>query len=205
MRGHDTVLMMIGTGVLLGLSGAARAVDSEVIYSFAGQFDLRIPAAAEATKGAMEDAVIEVPVHLIIEDLDVSVSITHTSAFDLQLSLVSPSGTAVVLNQADPFEGFYKGANYSGTVFDDEATTPIENGLPPFSGRYRPLSGSSLAAFDGEDAYGSWHFQVADIAYGDWGTFHSFQLTITTPEPVTAVLLLGGLVLARRRRRHRGD
>jgi subtilisin-like proprotein convertase family protein len=201
MNSRALFLAMIVAGVSLGAGVPARAADGDVTYSFSGSFDLPIPADPDNTKGWMEDAIIEVPLHLIIRDLDVTVSATHSMAFDLHLYLESPSGTRVLLNMSDPFSGFYEGENYSSTTFDDEADTPIEEGSPPFEGRYVPLG--SLAAFDGEDAYGPWELQVYDAYYMNVGTFNSFQLTITTPEPATAVLLLLGLGLAARPPRRR--
>jgi hypothetical protein len=144
-----------------------------------------------------------VPSHLLIEDLDVSVTLTHSKAFDLQLFLQSPSGTVVLLNMYDPFYGYIEGADYAGTTFDDEAGVPIEEGSPPFAGTFRPLDGSRLADFDGQDAYGSWRFRVYDAYYADTGWFRAFSLTITVPEPATAVLLLAGVGLAARGTRRR--
>jgi subtilisin-like proprotein convertase family protein len=131
---------------------------------------------------------------MLITDLDVSVDITHTNAFDLQLFLKSPSGTRVLLNEVH-LDDFYKGANYSSTTFDDEARTPIEEGQSPYRGSYRPLAPGLLASFDGEDAYGPWRFQVYDVWQADTGTFNSYTLTITTPEPATAAFLILGLGL----------
>jgi subtilisin-like proprotein convertase family protein len=186
--------------IVILVTVSARA---EIVCTYGDSFDLRIPADPAASKGWMEDATIDVPDHFIIGDVDVTVSITHTNVFDLQLFLQSPAGTAVLLNMFDPFTGYIEGEDYSGTTFDDEATTRIEDALPPFSGTYRPLEGNSLSAFDGEDAYGRWTFSVYDAYYGDTGTFDSFTLAITTPEPTTIAFLALGLPLTRRFSRKR--
>ena len=180
----------------------AATVRADVVCTYSRQFNLRIPAGPDTTKGWMENAIIDVPSHLIIEDLDVSVSLTHSSVFDLQLFLESPSGTVVLLNMYDLVQGYITGEDYAGTIFDDEADTPIEAGTAPFTGSFRPLE--SLSIFDGEDAYGPWKFRVADAYYNDTGHFDAYTLLITVPEPATvAFFLLGsGLVgssLLRRR------
>jgi subtilisin-like proprotein convertase family protein len=149
----------------------------------------------------MADAVLEVPDHLIVRDLDVSVSVTHTKVFDLRLLLTSPAGTTVLLNSYDPFTGYFEGQDYQGTVFDDEAPVSIADGQAPFEGRYRPSDEAALSAFDGEDAFGAWRLQIYDAHYVDTGVLEAFGLTITTPEPASAVLLLVGLGLARFARR----
>ena len=180
--------------VLVGLLGVARA---DVVVTYSRPYDLRIPASAPATRGWMDDATIDVPSHLIITDLDVSVDLTHSNDFDLQLYLVSPSGSTILLNQYDPFTEYFEGSDYRHTTFDDEADTPIEAGSPPFEGRYRPLEGNLLSAFDGQDAFGRWRLRVCDAFYVNTGRFKEFTLTITVPEPATAGLLLLALPLLR--------
>ena len=192
MRAKTGPLIIVS--ILLGVAvGTGR---SETVWFYGGSFDLAIPADPEATRGWMDDAVIEVPDHLTIVDLDVGVSLTHTQVFDLRLSLTSPSGTTVLLNSYDPFTGYFEGADYQGTVFDDEATVSIADALPPFEGRYRPVTDAALSAFDGEDAHGTWRLQIYDAYALDAGALRAFGLVITTPEPATAVILLVGLGIA---------
>lgn len=192
MRGSRGVL---AAAILTGW--LAAAVRADVVCTYTRQFDLRIPASAPATRGWMDDAIIDVPSHLIITDLDVSIDLTHSKDFDLQLYIESPSGSIVLLNQYNPFTQYFEGADYLGTTFDDEAGTPIEAGSPPFEGRYRPLEGSLLSTFDGQDAFGPWRFSVYDAYYSDTGRFHELTLTITVPEPATIALLLLALPLLR--------
>ena len=192
------VLLAI-VGIVLSVAPrSVRAETTDFVYTYGGYFGLRIPEDAEATKGGMQDAVIAVPDHLIIRDLNVSLSITHTAAFDLRLSLRNPAGKTVTLTEPHPFTEYYAGENYTATTFDDEADTAIEDGLPPFTGSYRPVE--SLAAFDGRNAYGLWRLQVYDTFYADTGYLDSFTLTLTTSAPVSKGAMLpapaaGGLVL----------
>lgn len=190
--------------VLLVLAVSASTVRGELVWFYGGPFDQAIPADPEATRGWMEDAIIEVPDHLVITDLNVSVSLTHTNTFDLELRLISPSGTSVLLNAYDPFTEYFEGANYRQTVFDDEAAASITAAAPPFTGSWQPRSAAGLTAFDGEDAFGSWRLRIYDNSYLDTGQLDAFGLTITTPEPATLVLLVAGLGLLRplRRRIH---
>jgi len=189
--------------IIIALSILAQTAWADVVCSYEGQFDLRIPANPSANKGWMNDAVIDVPSHLTIKDLDVSVDLTHSKIFDLQLRLVSPAGTEVFLNMYDFTTDYREGADYRGTTFDDEAEIPIEAGVAPFEGRYRPLEGYSLASFDGEDAYGPWKFRVYDAYYADTGRFHSYSLAIAVPEPAAAAFLLLGLPWVTRLRNRR--
>lgn len=148
----------------------------------------------EAGKGRMADAIIEISDHFSIADLDVGITVTHSDVFDLQLYLQQgPTGTPLCLNMYDL--SHVNGENYTRTIFDDEAETPIEQAQPPFTGRFRPQSGSLLSIFDGLDTYGSWRLQIYDARYFDTGFLKHFELAIEIPEPATAILLTLGVAL----------
>jgi len=200
MRTRTAWVFALGVSVLLVVAVWPGAVHADPVVSYGGPFDLPIPADSDATKGSMADAIIDVSDHCIILDLDVVVSVSHTQVFDLQLRITSPSGTTVVLNMYDPFNDYFEGADYSNTVFDDEASVSISDGQPPFEGRFRPIDIEGLSAFDGEDAFGQWHLQIYDAYYMDTGSLTFCELVITAPEPSAALLLLLGAGLLRRRR-----
>ncbi len=183
--------------VLLGVGALSFPVFADEVYTYSGDFDLQIPAEPDTSKGWMEDAVIEIDHHVTILDHDVGITLTHSNVFDLQIFLQGPDGTTLSLNAYNPNNEFFQGADYSQTIFDDEAQTPIDQAQPPFTGRFRPNSSDSLELFDGQDAYGTWHLQIYDAFYADTGTLESFELTLTTiPEPATAALLVLGAGLA---------
>jgi len=179
------------------------------IYIYGDDFDLPIPQQPDESLGWMEDAVINIPDHHIISDLDIKVNITHTSVFDLQLFLVSPAETIVCLNRYSINE-FFIGADYRNTIFDDEALLSIKDEVsePPFTGRFRPIE--SLGIFDGEDAFGLWRLRIYDAQYADRGQLDSYELQITIPEPSTVLMLVAGAVFiklfpSRRRFKPRSD
>ena len=181
--------------IVLIVVGVSFPVFAGPVYIYGGQFDLQIPRPdsgdPDISKGWMTDAVIEIPDHFTIHDLDIRISITHTNVFDLQIFLQSPTETRICLNMYD-FTEFFEGANYTQTIFDDEADVPIEQGQPPFTGRFRPKAIdplNQLEIFDGENVYGTWRLQIYDIWPVDTGTLDSFELRFTVPEPATAVLL----------------
>jgi subtilisin-like proprotein convertase family protein len=179
--------------IVAGAWGSVICAGSVHIYS--GNFNLRIPAESADSRGWMADAVIEIPDYFIITDLDVRINITHTNVFDLQLFLKGPSGRQICLNYFDAMTEFDIYPNYTNTIFDDEALFPIKAGVPPFTGRFRPIEPYRLFAFDGEDSFGPWKLRVYDAFYADTGTLDGFELIITTPEPATAVLLTLGFSL----------
>ncbi|MEN6423974.1 MAG: proprotein convertase P-domain-containing protein [Phycisphaerales bacterium] len=195
MRSH--VCFFVVSLALSVVSEPALGGGTSTVYVYGGSFSQRIPADVEATRGWMQDAVLTVPDHLIICDVDVFLSIRHTAAFDLQLFLLGPSDAMVTLNTSDPFEGYYEGADYIATTFDDEADAEIADARPPFAGSFRPRD--SLTAFDGQDAHGDWRLLVYDAYFVNTGCLDSFvlRITVSLPEAPVAVPIppAGGLTL----------
>jgi subtilisin-like proprotein convertase family protein len=168
------------------------------IIIYGGDFDLPIPSPddpeSEFDRGWMDDAVIEIGDHFTIYDLDVGITLTHTSVFDLQIFVQSPAGTLLCLNMYN-LDEFFEGEDYIQTIFDDEAALPIEEGQPPFTGRFRPRSPDTLSVFDGQDTFGQWRLKVYDAYYDDTGNLESFEVMITIAEPATTALLILGVGL----------
>lgn len=182
-----------GTVAILIVVGVSFPVLAGPVYTYGGDFDLPI-LDPPGPGGLMTLAVIEVPDTFIIGDLDVCVNITHTNVFDLQLFLQNPGGIKVCLNMYD-FTEFFEGADYKQTIFDDEADVSIEEGEPPFTGRFRPKAvdpHNLLEVFTGMNSCGSWQLQIYDMWPANTGTLDSAELVITTPEPTTAVFLILG-------------
>jgi subtilisin-like proprotein convertase family protein len=107
---------------------------------------------------------------------------THTYPDDLDLLLVSPEGTTVVImsDACGPFavtNFFWR--------FDDEAATVMPDESLCFDFNYRPTNigsgdvwpapappgpyATSMSAFDGEDPRGNWSLFILDDANGDGG------------------------------------
>jgi hypothetical protein len=179
------------------------------VHIYSDDFNLPIPANPDDTNGWMNDAIIEIHDPFIISDLNVRLTLTHGSLFDLQILLQSPVGTNVLLNPAGNTAFIVRGEDghlhaYGGSVewfFDDGAEVSIEQATVPFVGAFRPVE--NLSSFDGQDAYGSWRLRIYDAWPWDTGTFNHFELMITTPEPATAILLSIGVGLMRLRRPRR--
>jgi hypothetical protein len=174
---------------------------SDTVHIYTGDFNLPIPASPGDTNGWMAEAVIEVPDHLIISDLNVRLTLTHEALFDLQIILQSPTGTNVLLNPAANSAFIVRGKDghlyaYGGSVewfFDDQAEVSIEEATEPFIGAFRPVE--DLSSFNEQDSFGSWHLQIYDAFVPDTGTFNHLELIITAPEPATVILLTLGVCL----------
>lgn len=114
-----------------------------------------------------------------IADLNVSLNIAHTFDSDLDVYLVSPSGTKILLFSS--VGGW--GKNFTNLTLDDEAGTSIDNAAAPFSGTFRPQGWLSLV--DGENPNGTWTLIVSDTSVCDVGKLKGWSLTFTSSEATT--------------------
>ena len=119
------------------------------------------------------DIVVSSPI-TNITDINTLFTANHTWSGDLEIRLISPAGTEVLL--ADNLSGNTDDA-YTNTLFDDEGGSgPIAVASPPFTGAFAPQN--PLSAFDGEEASGTWTLSVTDTASGDGGAVTSWELEI---------------------------
>ncbi len=115
--------------------------------------------------------------HGIISDVNLlGLDITHTWTGDLDIQLESPSGTVIDLVQ-DPCE---QATTELLIGFDDSGLT---HGTWPCDANdnlaYQPLQ--ALAAFNGEDMFGTWILRITDDFTGlDLGTLNAWNLEICT-------------------------
>ncbi|MFH1265500.1 MAG: cadherin-like domain-containing protein [Planctomycetota bacterium] len=108
-----------------------------------------------------------------IVDLNVQLDITHTQAEDLDVTLIGPDGTRVTL-----FEDVGGSANnFTGTILDDQATTPIQDGVAPFSSSYRPQDPLAALNSTTENLNGTWTLEIVDDTKFNTGTLNSWSIT----------------------------
>ena len=127
------------------------------------------------------DIPINVPDNVSINDLNVRVRLNHTFDGDVEMRLVHPDGTIVLLsdNRGGSGANFGTGPNdCSGTptVFDDQAATTIATGTAPFAGSFRPEG--MLSTLNGKPSNGTWILRVLDNAAVDTGTVGCVTLEI---------------------------
>jgi subtilisin-like proprotein convertase family protein len=127
------------------------------------------------------DIPINVPDFGTITDVNVKVRLNHTFAGDLEISLVHPDGTVVILadNRGGANDNFGTGTNdCSGTptIFDDSAADSIASGTAPFNSLFRP--DALLSVLNGKTPNGTWKLRVSDTAALDVGTVGCVQLEI---------------------------
>jgi hypothetical protein len=111
-----------------------------------------------------------------IEDVNIHLSINHTYVADLDVFLVSPTGTRVELFT----DVGGSGQDFQSTTLDDEADISIAAAAGPFLGSYRPEG--RLSDFDGQNPNGVWTLELTDDAGNDVGSLVSWSLTIVSHE-----------------------
>lgn len=113
---------------------------------------------------------------------NITIDIAHTFSADLDLYLISPSGTELLLAN-DLGGGTDNG--YNGTMFEDGGAD-ITLATAPFGvGPYEPMGGAFATAFAGEDINGDWNLKVCDDAGGDSGQVLQFSMSICVPPVFT--------------------
>ena len=173
------------------LAGRRMYIDSNAN----GQFDESyqdvtvnavITTSAIPDPGTLTSSLVVAGLTLPISDVDVTVSITHTWVSDLTLTLISPSGRRIQLASAIGDSG----DNFTATIFDDEATTAIGSGTPPFTGRFRPAQ--PLSVLDGENGNGTWSLEMNDSTGSDAGTLTAWSVRVRAGGDVSTLSKANG-------------
>jgi subtilisin-like proprotein convertase family protein len=107
----------------------------------------------------------------MVADVNVSLNINHTNDGDIFIWLDSPNSTT----NLSQYNG-NGGQNYTNTIFDDSATVPITQGIPPFTGSFKPQL--TLTNFNNKQMSGPWILKIYDKKTGDQGTLLNWCLSI---------------------------
>src|SRR4051812_27869620 len=98
--------------------------------------------------GVVESHIVVNDLPGTVRDLNVTLSIQHTFTYDLDVTLISPTGREVLLFSGVGGSNPFASEDFSGTTLDDEAVDRIEEGEPPFNGSFVPME--PLGTMDGE-------------------------------------------------------
>lgn len=105
-----------------------------------------------------------------LNELVVTLDISHSYTNDLDIKLEAPDGQTITLVA---FAGG-SGDNFEQTEFSDSATSDIQAGSPPFRGSFRPTD--SLTSFAGKAINGTWRLIISDTANLDGGVLNFWKL-----------------------------
>ena len=126
-----------------------------------------------------------------ISGLRVQLNLTYPNDPDLTATLYyDMSGTSQV--EVPLFSGVGNGintANFTNTIFDDKAGTPIQSGSAPFFGTFNPQQ-SLATAFAGLNAQGTWTLVINNATSGSGGRrlrFNGWSLSFQKPVPTSGL------------------
>ncbi len=102
----------------------------------------------------------------------VCIDLTHTWDADLEIRIIAPDGTSEILSSGIGGSD----DNYTNTCFNYFATTPIAQGLAPFTGTFSP-QGQMGMVNNGQNGNGTWILRIIDMAGGDSGNLLSWSIT----------------------------
>ncbi len=112
--------------------------------------------------------------NVVIDELTVMLNIEHTWNSDLDIKLIGPDGTEVILFQ----DVGGSEDNFTNTVLSDNASESINDGSAPYSGSYTPSG--SLSDFNGLLSEGDWKLSITDDSDGDSGSLIDWSIQICT-------------------------
>jgi subtilisin-like proprotein convertase family protein len=108
----------------------------------------------------------------------VCIDIAHTWMGDLQISLIAPDGTRVMLAKNNGAAG----SGYANTCFNSAGDSSVIAGTAPFNGTYKPIEQIG-AVNNGQDGNGVWQLFCKDIGPSDTGRVLGWSITFgSNPE-----------------------
>jgi subtilisin-like proprotein convertase family protein len=121
----------------------------------------------------------------IIQGATLQLNILSTFDPDLSAVLIAPDGTTVKLF-SNVGGGFPNPQNFSNTVFDDAATTPIQLGTPPYSASsFNPQT--PLSALIGHGSAGTWQLVITNRSHSNSSTLTNWILNLKENIPGTGL------------------
>jgi subtilisin-like proprotein convertase family protein len=136
------------------------AVSANQVLTFSSSPALAIP----DNNATGVTSTINVASSMTITSVSVNVGITHTFQGDLEVALIGPDNTTVLLH------------NLTGGGTDNINTTY----------NITTRSAQALTAFNGKNTSGAWKLRVRDLAAGDVGTVNSWKVTFNGYYTLTA-------------------
>ena len=166
IEGVGNIFYAVSKNIALGYS----VVNACNTYTFSTP----IPFVDQAP-GSYTTRTLNVPSGGTISDVNVFNSITHTYLSDVQTDISSPQNPTTFVKTFNRSCG-----NTSGTLnlkfSDDGAAINCAGGTT----LQTVVPGESLAAFNGQNAQGTWTFRVYDNYAGDTGTVNSWAIEVCT-------------------------
>lgn len=122
--------------------------------------------------------------------VSVCINITHTYDSDLDITLIAPDGTNMLLLSGVGGSG----DNFTNTCFNQSVTNSIFSGSAPFTGTFKPMNTLGNAN-NGQNGNGSWKLRVVDTYAQDVGNVLNWSITFASSAPLPNVFTSSNLPL----------
>lgn len=129
-------------------------------------------------------SIINISEDVVVNDINVTINVTHSWMRDLTITLKSPAGTEVKLLERQ-CRGNAGNVNMAATFDDDGVVLACVNSSPVITGTIIPAE--LLSQLKGESAQGNWVLTVTDGAGDDTGSLTSWSLEICESQAVATV------------------
>lgn len=114
---------------------------------------------------------INVPVHGVMSDVNITVNATHPNLQNLVIAAIRPTGSLATL-----FSQQCAGNANLNVTFDGAGSAFAC--ASPTTGTYLPPTGYNMNNFNGFDQFGNWQFGFKDLVTGNVGTINYITLTV---------------------------
>jgi subtilisin-like proprotein convertase family protein len=131
---------------------------------------------ANISGGTVTKTVTSSGITNLISDVNVTLASNHTYFWDMEISLVHPDATSMLLSNHQCNNVTAGGFNI---VYDDSGIAAVCTGNP-VAGTYLPSQ--PLSVFNGKSGNGTWTLSAFDWYNGDTGSLNNFSIEICTQQ-----------------------
>ncbi len=162
---------------------AVNAIERVVCNTYSsGVLNIPIPdSTVNGSSGGAVGNVITVPTTTDVDDVNVTVNVSHTYIGDLIIQLQNPQADFTNVWSTNCANGAVVDLNI---VFDDDAANAIDCTATSTTPPSTYIPDSPLSTLAGNPGNGDWTLLMADFFVGDTGTFDSWELEICSREVV---------------------
>ena len=119
---------------------------------------------------------INVPSNFLVSDVNVSLNISHSWLWDLQVYLKAPNGTEILIYDRTCGSSGQQRQSIDATFDDDAISFACNNASPAISGITK--SEQLLSSFNGISSIGTWQLKVVDNSHGDVGVLNNWSIEL---------------------------
>lgn len=130
--------------------------------------------------GTPATSIINITDNLTINDVNVTIDLSHTWIGDLVISLIAPDTTEIILFDRGCNSSRYQNIN---ATYDDAAAGVLDCANSAVSATVIPTN--LLSGFNGKNSIGDWTLKVVDWYTGDTGTINSWSIDICQNQTTT--------------------